>query len=158
MESCYIFKYNGIFFWKENQKMKRLTIEVLKVGDSQTMTKQFTEFDVIGFAQVTGDVNPAHLDENYAKNTFFKTRIVHGMLAGSLFSAIFGTEFPGLGSIYVSQSFKFIKPVYLNDTITATVTVKELVIEKNRVIFDCAARNQNQELVLVGEAVIMPPR
>jgi acyl dehydratase len=138
--------------------MKRLTLEVLKVGDSQTMTKQFTESDVIGFAHVTGDVNPAHLDENYAKNTFFKTRIVHGMLVGSLFSAIFGTEFPGLGSIYINQSLKFIKPVYLNDTITAKVTIKEIITEKNRVIFDCVANNQNQEVVLVGEAVIMPPR
>ncbi|MFA5037130.1 MAG: MaoC family dehydratase [Candidatus Izemoplasmatales bacterium] len=138
--------------------MNKIPFTDLHVGDSSHMTKQFTESDVLGFAKVTGDINPAHLDETYAATTMFKTRIVHGMLVGSLFSAIFGTEFPGLGSIYVNQTLKFTKPVYLNDEITATVTVKELIFDRGRVVFDCVATNQNQEVVLIGEAVIIPPK
>ncbi|MDD3126925.1 MAG: MaoC family dehydratase [Candidatus Izemoplasmatales bacterium] len=138
--------------------MNKIPFTDLHVGDSSHMTKQFTESDVLGFAKVTGDINPAHLDETYAATTMFKTRIVHGMLVGSLFSAIFGTELPGLGSIYVNQTLKFTKPVYLNDEITATVTVKELIFDRGRVVFDCVATNQNQEVVLIGEAVIIPPK
>ncbi len=138
--------------------MRKFTIENLKIGDHCSLSKKFTEADVIGFSKVSGDVNPAHLDESYAKTTIFKTRIVHGMLVGSLFSAILGTELPGLGSIYTNQNLKFVKPVFLNDTITATVTIKEVLSDKNRVVFDCIAKNQNQETVIVGEAVIMPPR
>lgn len=138
--------------------MNKVPFVAIHVGDLYRMTKQFTESDVLGFAKVTGDVNPAHLDEAYAATTMFKTRIVHGMLVGSLFSAIFGTEFPGLGSIYVNQSLKFTKPVYLNDEIIATVTVKELIPDRGRVVFDCVATNQRQEVVLIGEAVIIPPK
>jgi acyl dehydratase len=138
--------------------MNRKTIEELAVGDKASLTKKFVEADVVGFAEVSGDRNPAHMDETYAQTTIFKTRIVHGMLVGSLFSAILGTELPGLGSIYTNQSLKFTKPVYLNDEITATVTVRELIVEKNRVILDTTAVNQRGEVVIVGEAVIMPPR
>lgn len=138
--------------------MNRKTIEELAIGEKASLTKKFVEADVIGFAAVSGDKNPAHMDEAYAQTTIFKTRIVHGMLVGSLFSAILGTELPGLGSIYTNQSLKFTKPVYLNDEITATVTVKELILEKNRVILDTTAVNQRGEVVIVGEAVIMPPR
>ncbi len=138
--------------------MNRKTIEELAVGDKASLTKRFVEADVAGFAEVSGDRNPAHMDEAYAQTTIFKTRIVHGMLVGSLFSAILGTELPGLGSIYTNQSLKFTKPVYLNDEITATVTVRELILEKNRVVLDTTAVNQRGEVVIVGEAVIMPPR
>jgi len=138
--------------------LNRKTIEELAIGEKASLTKKFVEADVIGFAAVSGDKNPAHMDEAYAQTTIFKTRIVHGMLVGSLFSAILGTELPGLGSIYTNQSLKFTKPVYLNDEITATVTVKELILEKNRVILDTTAVNQRGEVVIVGEAVIMPPR
>ncbi len=138
--------------------MNRKTIEELAVGDKASLTKKFVEADVVGFAEVSGDRNPAHMDEAYAQTTIFKTRIVHGMLVGSLFSAILGTELPGLGSIYTNQSLKFTKPVYLNDEITATVTVRELILEKNRVVLDTTAVNQRGEVVIVGEAVIMPPR
>lgn len=138
--------------------MMRKTIEQLRIGDRASLTKRFTDADVAGFAAVSGDANPAHMDEAYAKTTIFKARIVHGFLVGSLFSAILGTELPGLGSIYTNQTLKFTKPVYLGDTVTATVTVKELVPEKNRVILDTVAVNQNGDVVIVGEAVIMPPR
>lgn len=138
--------------------MKKYTIIDLHVGDSASLMKSFSEADVLSFALVSGDANPAHVNEEYAKTTMFKTRIVHGMLVGSLFSAIFGTKLPGLGSIYTFQSLKFVKPVYLDETITATVTVKEVIMEKNRVIFDCVAQNNQGEVVVVGEATIMPPK
>ncbi|MFA5006749.1 MAG: MaoC family dehydratase [Candidatus Izemoplasmatales bacterium] len=138
--------------------MNRKTIETLRVGDTASLSKSFTEADVAGFAAVSGDHNPAHMDEAYAKDTVFGARIVHGMLVGSLFSAILGTELPGLGSIYTHQTLKFTKPVYLGDAVTATVTVRELIPEKNRVILDTVAVNQKGETVIVGEAVIMPPK
>ena len=130
----------------------------LKLGDNATLTKAFTEEDVALFAQVTGDHNPAHMDEEYAKGTMFKTRIVHGMLVGSLFSALLGTELPGLGTIYTGQTLKFTRPVHFDEAITATITVKELQVERNRVILDCVATNPQGETVIVGEATVMPTK
>ena len=138
--------------------MNKLTIEQIKIGDSASTKKSFTEKDVLAFAEVSTDFNPAHVDKEYPKTTMFKKQIVHGMLVGALFSAIFGVKLPGLGSIYTKQSLKFIKPVYFGDEIEATVTVKEINKDKGRVIFDCVAKNQNDQVVIVGEAEIMPPK
>jgi 3-hydroxybutyryl-CoA dehydratase len=138
--------------------LKSLSIESIKVGDKAETKKKFDESDVLAFAAISTDFNPAHVDKEYAEKGMFKQQIVHGMLVGSLFSAIFGVDLPGLGSIYTKQSLKFIKPVYFNDEITATVTVKEIKLDKNRVIFDCEARNQANDVVIVGEAEIMPPK
>lgn len=138
--------------------MNGLSIEELNIGDSAETTKAFSESDVLAFAQVSDDYNPAHVDKDYAEKSIFKKQIVHGMLVGSLFSAVFGVKMPGLGSIYTKQSLKFTKPVYFGDQITAKVTVKELNKERNRVVFDCLATNQNGETVIIGEAEIMPPR
>jgi len=138
--------------------MNSLSIEQIKVGDKAETSKIFNETDVLDFARISTDHNPAHVDSNYAEKTIFKKQIVHGMLVGSLFSSIFGVQLPGLGSIYTKQALKFTKPVYFGDEITAIVTVKELNIERNRVTFDCVAMNQNSEVVIVGEAEIMPPR
>ena len=138
--------------------MNSLSIEQIKVSDKAETSKIFNETDVLDFARISTDHNPAHVDANYAKNTIFKKQIVHGMLVGSLFSSIFGVQLPGLGSIYTKQALKFTKPVYFGDEITAIVTVKELNLERNRVTFDCIAKNQNDEVVIVGEAEIMPPR
>ncbi len=138
--------------------MNSLTIQELKIGDSSETKKVFTETEVLAFANITTDHNPAHVDKDYASKTMFKKQIVHGMYVGSLFSAIFGVQMPGLGSIYIKQSLKFTKPVYFGDEITAKVTVKELKIERNRVVFDCIAINQNGDTVIIGEAEIMPPR
>ncbi len=137
--------------------MKSLTINEIQIGTEATFVKTITEKDVEAFASITEDKNPAHMDEEYAKKSIFKRRIAHGMLVGSLFSTIFGVKLPGLGSIYTKQSLKFTKPVYFGDTITAKVSVKEKNIERNRVTFDCVAFNQNDEVVVVGEAEIMPP-
>ena len=138
--------------------MKQYRLTDLQLGDTASITKQFSEADVLGYAAVSGDANPVHISEEYAKSTPFKTRIVHGMLVGGLFSSIFGTIMPGIGTIYTHQSLKFTKPVYLNDSITAIVTVKDLISDKNRVVFDCVAKNQNDEIVIIGEAQLMPPR
>jgi acyl dehydratase len=138
--------------------MNSLTIQELKVGDFSELKKIFNEEEVLTFAEITTDHNPAHVDKEYAGKSMFKKQIVHGMFVGSLFSAIFGIDMPGLGSIYIKQTFKFTKPVFFGDEITAKVTVKELIIDRNRVVFDCLATNQNGETVIVGEAVIMPPK
>lgn len=138
--------------------MNSFSIDEIRIGDSAETSKRFLEADVLGFARISTDFNPAHVDKEYAEKTFFKKQIVHGMLVGSLFSSIFGVQLPGLGSIYTKQSLKFTKPVYFGDNITATVTVKEINEERNRVVFDCLAKNQNNDIVIVGEAEIMPPR
>jgi len=137
--------------------MNSLSIQELNVGDSSEIKKLFSEQDVMNFAEITKDKNPAHMDKDYASKTMFKKQIVHGMFVGSLFSAIFGVQMPGLGSIYIKQSLKFTKPVYFGDEITAKVIVKELKYDRNRVVFDCIAVNQNKETVIIGEAEIMPP-
>ncbi len=134
------------------------TIQQLQVGDKAELRKTFVEEDVAEFARVSGDSNPAHMDENYAKTTQFKTRIVHGMLAGSLFSALLGTDLPGVGTIYTGQTLKFTRPVHFGEEITASVTVKELNEERNRAVFECLAVNPQGEPVIVGEATVMPPK
>ena len=134
------------------------TIEQLSVGQSASFTKTITETDVYMYAGISGDLNPAHLNEEYAKNTVFKGRIAHGMLSASLISAVLGMQLPGPGSIYMKQDLKFLAPVRFNDTITATCTVKEVTIEKNRVALDCKVTNQNGVVVISGEALMMPPK
>lgn len=138
--------------------MNSYSIEELKLRDSCELKKIFTEKDVMTFAEVTTDRNPAHVDKEYASKSMFKKQIVHGMFVASLFSAIFGVQMPGLGSIYIKQSLKFTKPVYFGDEVTAKVTVKELKLDRNRVVFVCEAVNQNGETVIFGEAEIMPPK
>jgi acyl dehydratase len=138
--------------------MNSIPIDSLYVGQVAQHKKTITLPDIEKFAEIIGDQNPAHMDEKYAKQTVFGDRIAHGMLVGSLFSTIFGVILPGLGSIYTKQSLKFTKPVYPNDTITAKVTIKELNHERNRVLFDCLATNQNNETVIIGEAEIMPSK
>ena len=134
------------------------SIKEIKIGDNASHIKEITERDIELFGKITGDYNPAHFDAEYASKTIFKKRISHGMLIGSLFSKLLGMELPGPGSIYISQTLRFRRPVYFGDKIKAEITVKEINIEKNRVIFDCIAYNQNNEKVVVGEAELMPPK
>jgi len=134
------------------------SINEINIGDKAETKKTFLETDVLDFARISTDFNPAHVDKTYAEKTIFKRQIVHGMLVGSLFSSLFGVKLPGLGSIYTKQSLKFTKPVYFGDEITATVIVKDINYERNRVSFDCMAKNQNNEVVIIGEAEIMPPK
>ncbi|HET6785837.1 MAG TPA: MaoC family dehydratase [Erysipelotrichaceae bacterium] len=134
------------------------TILELAVGDFAECKKVLLDKDVVLFSEVSGDKNPVHLDEEYASTTRFKHRIVHGHLVASLFSALLGTELPGQGSIYLGQTIKYLKPVYLNDEIRAVVKVIECDTEKNRVKLETNAYNQNNEMVITGLAEIMPPR
>jgi len=138
--------------------MKGLTMEQISVGQSASFTKTITETDVYMFAGVTGDLNPAHLNEEYAKNTMFKGRIAHGMLGAGLISAVLGMYLPGPGTIYMKQDLKFLAPVRFNDTITATCTVKEKIEDKGRLVIDCTVTNQEGTQVIAGEALVMPPK
>ena len=133
------------------------TIDMIKIGDAAEFSKTVSESDVYLFAGVTGDLNPAHINEPYAAGTFFKTRIVHGMLLGGLISAVIGMKLPGPGTIYVRQELLFQAPVFIGDTITARVTVKTVVKEKNRIIVSSTCTNQHGKIVLDGEATLSPP-
>lgn len=134
------------------------TIKELRIGDAAFFQKTITDADVVLFAGVTGDMNPVHINEVYAKESMFKKRICHGGLVAALFSTVLGTTLPGYGTIYLGQNSRFVKPVYLNDTIKATVEVVEIIESKNRVILKTTATNQNDEVVVTGEATVMPPR
>lgn len=134
------------------------TIEELNIGDTASQEVVILENNVETFGEITNDYNPAHFDSEYASKTVFKKRISHGMYVGSLFSKVFGMDLPGKGTIYVSQSLKFKRPVYFDDIITATVTIREMNVERNRVYFDCVATNQSGDVVVKGEAEIMPPK
>ncbi len=134
------------------------TIDELKVGQTARFSKTITETDIYLFAGVTGDLNPAHVDEEFAKKTFFKTRIAHGMLTASFISTIIGTMLPGPGTIYLSQEVRFLAPVKIGDTITATAEVAEILTEKKRIRLKTYCTNQDGTVVLDGQAIASPPR
>ena len=135
-----------------------MTIQEMKIGDHASVTKTVSETDVYLFAGITGDLNPAHTNEVAASKTMFKTRIAHGMLGAGFISAVLGMYFPGPGTIYMGQELKFTKPVHIGDTVTATATVEEIILEKNRVILDTTVVNQDGEIVIKGKATVMPPK
>jgi 3-hydroxybutyryl-CoA dehydratase len=130
--------------------------EDLSVGQKASFGKTITEADIVLFAAVTGDTNPMHLNEEYAKTSIFGERIAHGMLAAGLITKVMGTQLPGPGTIYLSQSLRFRRPVRIGDTVTATVEIIGLVPEKHRVNLRtvCAVRG---EPVLEGEALVTVP-
>lgn len=134
-----------------------MTIQEMKIGDHASVTKTVSETDVYLFAGITGDLNPAHTNEVAASKTMFKTRIAHGMLGAGFISAVLGMYLPGPGTIYMGQELKFTKPVHIGDTVTATATVEEIILEKNRVILDTTVVNQDGEVVIKGKATVMPP-
>lgn len=130
--------------------------EDLKMGQQATVSRTITETDLRNFSGVSGDTNPMHLNEEYAKSTQFGGCIVHGMLTASLISAVIGTKLPGPGCIYMSQSLTFLAPVRVGDTVYATATVKELIPQKNRVILDTTCY-VGDTAVIKGEALIKVP-
>ena len=132
------------------------TIDQLNIGDRASISQQITERDVIRFAELTGDINPIHMDKFYAEQTIFGERIAHGMLTASLISAVLGMKLPGPGNIYISQSLKFRAPVKFGDVIEAEVEVIEKMPERNRVRLRTTCRNQDDTVVLEGEAVVIP--
>ena len=133
-----------------------LYFEDLSVGQKASFGKTITEADIVLFAAVTGDTNPMHLNAEYAERTIFKERIAHGMLAAGLITKVLGTQLPGPGTIYLSQSLKFRAPVKIGDTVTATVEVAALHPEKHRATLRtvCTVRG---EPVLEGEAFVSVP-
>ena len=129
----------------------------VEVGARASRTKTITDADIRAFAAASGDTNSIHLDEEYAKTTRFGRRIAHGMLTASLISAVLGNDLPGLGTIYLSQTLAFKAPVYLGDTITATVEVTAFRSEKRITTLRTTCTNQEGTLVLEGEAVVIAP-
>ena len=134
------------------------TIEEMKVGDTAKFSKTVSESDVYLFAGVTGDLNPAHVSEEFAKDTFFKTRIAHGMLSASFISTVIGTMLPGPGTVYMGQQVSFMAPVKFGDTVTAIVEVVEIMADKKRVRLKTYCINQENTTVVDGEALVSPPR
>jgi len=126
------------------------------VGNSYIHEFSFIQDDVNNFAQASGDTNPIHLDEEYARNTIFKRTIIHGFLGGSVFSKVFGTIFPGKGTIYLKQDMTFLKPMFTGINYKATFEVKEIDILKNRAIVVTNISDKD-ELIIKGEALIKHP-
>ncbi|MCX7068392.1 MAG: MaoC family dehydratase [Methylococcales bacterium] len=132
------------------------SINEIKVGMSASYSQTITDADVKGFAAISGDKNPVHVDDEYAKASRFKKRIAHGLLSSSFFSALFGTKLPGKGCVYVSQNLSFKKPVYIDDTVTATIVVTAVDTEKKRVFFNTYCTVNNKK-VIDGTAEIYIP-
>jgi phosphate acetyltransferase/phosphate butyryltransferase len=133
------------------------TFGEIQLGDSASLVRTLTKDDINIFAAMSGDVNPAHMDEEYARSDLFHKIIAHGMWGGSLISTILGTKLPGPGAIYLGQTLSFRRPVALGDRITVTVTAKAKDPERHRVTFDCACTNAKGEAVITGTAEVIAP-
>jgi 3-hydroxybutyryl-CoA dehydratase len=131
------------------------TYATLQVGARDSISKTVTAAVVDAFADVSNDHNPLHLDEDFAKTTPFGKRIAHGMISAGLISAVHGTKIPGMGTIYVNQSLKFRRPVFLGDTLTAWAEVQEKNDAKKRVTMKNWVENQNGDVVVEGEALLL---
>lgn len=127
----------------------------MKVGDVASMSKTISEYDVYGFAGITGDFNPVHVNKEFAEATMFKGRIAHGMLCAGFISAVLGTQLPGINTIYMKQELSFLAPVMIGDTVTATVEVIEKIEAKNRAILRTYVTNQAGKIVADGQATVM---
>jgi 3-hydroxybutyryl-CoA dehydratase len=132
------------------------SIDEISIGMSASYSQIITDADVKKFAGISGDNNPVHMDELYAENSRYKKRIAHGLLSASFFSALFGTRLPGKGCVYVTQNLNFKRPVYLGDTVTATVTVTDINIDKKRVFFETVCTVKNKK-VIDGSAELYIP-
>ena len=126
----------------------------LSIGQKAKITKTFSEQDIFKFADLVKDHNPIHIDKEFAKNSIFGKRIVHGMFISSLISAVLGTKLPGPGSIYLNQSLQFLAPVFIGDTITAIVEVINIRNDKPIINVNTICVNQTGNVVLEGEAVL----
>lgn len=131
--------------------------EELKIGEHASLVRTLGKRDITLFAIMSGDVNPAHVDEEYAQHDMFHEVVAHGMWTGALISTVLGTMLPGPGTIYLGQSLRFLHPVGLGDTVTASVTIRELHPKNRRVVLDCKVINQNEVTVATGVADILAP-
>ncbi|BAQ10717.1 dehydratase [Bacillus sp. OxB-1] len=131
------------------------TYDEIRIGDRASFTKTVSEYDVYQFAGVTGDFNPIHVDAEYAKKSVFKERIAHGILTAGFISNVLAMQLPGKDTIYLSQNLAFLAPVKIGDTVTAEVEVLEKKDSKRIIRLRTIVKNQRDELVLEGEAVVM---
>ena len=131
-------------------------IDQLKPGMSASFEKTVTERDVELFGEVSGDLNPVHFDEEYARKTIFRGRIAHGVLSLSYVSKVLGMDMPGPGTVFMSATTRFKAPVRIGDTVTTTCTVKEVLPEKRRVMFDCVCKVKDM-VVVEAETLVMAP-
>ncbi|WP_459815877.1 MaoC family dehydratase [Campylobacter concisus] len=137
--------------------LNSIPIEEIRIGMKASYSQTITDADIKAFAGISGDRNPVHIDEEYASNSRYKKRIAHGLMTASYFSAIFGTKIPGEGCVYVSQTLNFKRPVYVGDTVTATVEVFRVDLEKFRIFFRTTCMVK-QRIVTDGEAEIYIPK
>ena len=124
-------------------------------GDTAQLSTTITDSDIQVFAELTGDHNPVHLDDAFASQTRFKRRIAHGMLVASQLSKVIANELPGQGSVYLSQTLKFVAPVYPGDTVTARVTVLSVREDKPIITLETVCVNQDGQKVITGEAIVL---
>ena len=136
--------------------LNKIPIEEISIGMEVSYSQTITDSDIKSFAGISGDRNPVHLDEVYAKNSRYKKRIAHGLMTASFFSALFGTKLPGEGCVYVEQSLKFKRPVYIGDTVIATVKVTNVDQIKRRVFFRTTC-TVNNKIVTDGKAELYVP-
>jgi 3-hydroxybutyryl-CoA dehydratase len=134
--------------------MPELAYDEIKLGDEASLSLTITEAHIVAYAGITGDVNPVHVDAEFAKQTMFGERIAHGMLVAGLISAVLGTQLPGPNSIYLGQELRFTAPVKIGDTVTAVVTVTEKRDDKKIIKLQTTVSNQRGEVVIEGSAVI----
>lgn len=141
----------------QEELIENVTYDEVKLGDKAEFSKTLSEEDIILFSKVSGDINPVHLDEEFASNTVFKGRIAHGLWSASLVSAALGTVYPGPGTIYLGQSLSFKRPVRINDKLEVVLEVKQKEDVSKAVILNCRVTNQRGEIVLTGEANVIAP-
>ncbi|MCT7486729.1 MaoC family dehydratase [Aliarcobacter cryaerophilus] len=134
----------------------KIPLEEIEIGMNVSYSQTITDADVKAFSGISGDRNPIHLDEQYAEKSRYKKRIAHGLMTASYFSALFGTKIPGEGCVYVSQSLNFKRPVYVGDTVVATVEVISVDLAKKRVFFRTTCKVKNK-VVTDGEAELFVP-
>ena len=142
---------------KDAQFLENHMFSEIKVGNTASLQRQVTQRDIQLFASVSGDVNPAHVDAQYARSSRFHGIIAHGMLGASLISTLLGTRFPGPGTIYLGQSLQFLKPVHIGDVLTVRVTVTSMDAARHRLVLDTSCVNQLGETVISGAAEVMAP-
>ena len=137
-------------------KKGTICVEDLQIGMSRMLQRKITQNDVLTFSKISGDENPVHLDEEYAQQTIFGRRIAHGMLTASLISAVIAEQLPGHGTVYLSQTLKFIRPVLPGQLVTTTVSVTHIEYSNRRVTLDCECK-VDEKVVLAGEALVLAP-
>ena len=137
-------------------KKGTICVEDLEIGMSRMLQREITQNDILLFSKISGDENPVHLDEEYAQQTIFGRRIAHGMLTASLISAVIAEQLPGHGTVYLSQTLKFIRPVLPGQLVTSRVLVTHIEYSNRRVTLDCECK-VDEKVVLEGEALVLAP-